>query len=370
MRPLDPSGRGRSNHELGPDPCGTRDAPLTTVGAFRRLSSSDLQLDFGDRVGAYQVIRRVAPNCYDAEAVTSGTSVRIDIASEEDGALIDVRFSRARTRLELVDHGCVAQIVDQGVLASGRPWVASTRPPGTPLSAVLARRKLEPAEVAAFISSVAGVLAYAHHRQVVHGSLRPHHLTLSRGARVSISGWVWLRTPEIPAFGDPTSTSVFNAPEHDGQSPIDGRADVYALGAIAYRALTGVFPDVSRDLLDERSPLGAVLEKMLTPDPRNRANATSVVAVLHEQRHHDRASARELEQRSTERMWSPSLESLDPPTWIELSSPVVLTDADLAADHEATEESPVLDPGTDAGSPDDLDDLERRCTARMMAPSI
>jgi len=322
------------------------------VGAFRRLAASELQFEFGVRVGPYQVIRRVAPSCYDAEAIASGDPIRIDFASEDDSALIDVRFSRARAQLELVDHPCVAQIVDQGVLSSGRPWVASTRPPGTSLSNVLARRKLAPGEAVALIYAAAAVLAHAHHRRVVHGSLRPHHLTLSRGAHVSISGWGWLRTPGIPAFGDPTSTSVFNAPEHDGQSPIDGRADVYALGAIAYRALTGVFPDVSRDLLDARSSLGAVIENMLALDIRDRMSAASVMADLHEQRHADRASSKELEQRPTDRVSSPSIElssssdsspSIDPPTSIELSSSMASTATenstatDLAAAEEATE---------------------------------
>ena len=136
-----------------------------------------------------------------------------------------------------------------------------------------------------------------HHRQVVHGALRPHHLTVSRAAKVSISGWGWLRTSGIPAFGDPVSTSVFNPPEHDGQSSIDGRADVYALGAIAYRALTGVFPDVSRDLLDARSSLGAVIENMLALDARERSSAASVIADLDRQRHADHASSRKFDQR-------------------------------------------------------------------------
>ncbi len=274
------------------------------------------------------MIRRIAPSCYDAEAIVSGDPIRLDFASEDDSALIDVRFSRARVQLELVGHPCVARIVDQGVLASGRPWVASMRPPGTSLSSVLARRKLEPGEAVALLYSVAAVLADAHQHQVVHGSLRPHHLTLSRGAQVSISGWGWLRTPGIPAFGDPTSTSVFNAPEHDGQNPIDGRADVYALGAIAYRALTGVFPDVSRDLLDARTSHGAIIESMLALEARDRPSAASVTADLHAQRHADRASARELEQRTTDRISVPS---------IELATSTDPTATDLAAADEATE---------------------------------
>jgi len=339
------------------------------VGALDcRVSASEPQFGFGDRVGSYQVIRRVAPNCYDAEAVASGEPIRIELATEDDSALIDVRFSRARTQLESVVHPGVAPIVDQGVLSNGRPWVASTRPPGTSLSNVLARRNLEPHETVALICSVADVLAYAHQRQVVHGSLRPHHLTLARGAKISISGWAWLRTPGIPAFGDPWSTSVFNAPEHDGQSPIDGRADVYALGAIAYRAITGVFPDVSRDLLDARLAIASVIENMLAVDAGDRPAASSVIAALQQQRHADRASSRALEQRTTSRMSSPSVELSSPDESTEAadSTAVELAAVDQAAAEEETEKSPALDPGLDHLWSGDLDE---RCTDRMTCPA-
>lgn len=318
----------------------------------RRRASSELQFDEGDRVGPYRVLHRVAPSCYDAEAIASGAPVRIELASSEDNALIDVRFSRARAQLELVEHPCVAQIIDHGVLSNGRPWVASQRPAGTPLSYVLGQRRLEARETVALIYSVAQVLAIAHHHQVVHGMLRPHHLTLSKGAKVSISGWSWLRTPGIPAFGDPASTSVYNPPEHDGQSPIDGRADVYALGAIAYRALTGVFPDVSRDLVDANTPLGAVIESMLAIDARDRLSAAAVVADLHEQRKADRASSREIEreiaERQTNRMssQSPDQEGTDiEPT--KVIEPI---------EHDCTDREVSLDDETD---------LEERRTGRM-----
>ncbi|CAN5896190.1 hypothetical protein BH11MYX2_BH11MYX2_11340 [soil metagenome] len=247
---------------------------------LRRRSASELQFDAGHRVGPYQIVRRVAPSCFDAEDLRTSDAVRIELASEEDSALIDVRFSRAATQLQLIEHPCIAPVLDHGVLADGRPWVASDRHPGTPLSDVLAQRKLLHHETIALVHSVATVLAHAHQHRIVHGSLRPHHLTLSRGAKVVISGWAWLRTACIPAFGDPVMTSVFHAPEHDGQSAIDGRADVYALGAIAYRALTGVFPDVSRDLMDVNDPLAAAIENMLAVDPRDRASAASIAADL------------------------------------------------------------------------------------------
>lgn len=226
----------------------------------------------------------------------TGLPVRIELAGDDDSALIDVRFSRACARLAIVDHPCVARMVDHGVLANGRPWIASARYPGTSLSDVLAERRLLPHETVALIHSTARVLAHAHQQQVVHGMLRPHHLTLTKGAIVIISGWQWLRTSGIPAFGDPISTSVYFPPEHDGTNAIDGRADVYALGAIAYRALTGVYPDISRDLIDPEEPLGAAIESMLALDVRDRASAASVVADLtpvREQRRSGRGPAGE-----------------------------------------------------------------------------
>jgi serine/threonine protein kinase len=246
--------------------------------------------DVGERIGSYRVLRRVAPNCYDAETVASALPVRIELAGDADTALIDVRFSRACAQLELVEHPCVARMIDHGVLRDGRPWIASFRNPGTPLSDVLHERRLSAHETVALIHSTASVLAHVHERQVVHGMLRPHQLVLSKGAKVVISGWGWLRTTGIPAFGDPISTSVYSPPEHDGTSAIDGRADVYALGAIAYRALTGVFPDVSRDLLDPHDPLGAAIESMLALDIYDRASAAAVVADLTPLREHQRAA--------------------------------------------------------------------------------
>ena len=231
-------------------------------------------------MSSYQVTSRVAPGCFDAHSLVTDQPVRIELAGEEDSALIDVRFSRAAAQLTLCDHPCIAQILETGVLSNGRPWVASARPEGTALSDMFAKGRLTHDQTVALVHSTAGVLMHAHQRAIVHGGVRPHHLTLAKGAKVTISGWAWLRTRDVPAFGDPVSTSVYNPPEHDGTSPITGRADIYALGALAYRAITGVFPDVANDLVDPRTPLGHVISAMLTFDARDRPSARAVVDFL------------------------------------------------------------------------------------------
>ncbi|HET9987352.1 MAG TPA: hypothetical protein VFQ65_02510, partial [Kofleriaceae bacterium] len=201
-----------------------------------------------------------------------------------DSRLVEVRFVRAQAMLEPLSHPGLAQILDHGTLWDERPWVASQRPHGAALSELFAQGRLTHDEASALVRGAAGVLAYAHAHSIVHGHLRPHQIIVIDDdplatVPISIGGWASLRSPGIPAFGDPPAINVYVAPEHL-HGPIDRRADLYTLGAIAYRGLTGVFPDVARDLLGTGDPLGAIVDAMLSPDPRDRPTADEVYAAL------------------------------------------------------------------------------------------
>lgn len=259
-----------------------------TAGALRsgmwQLRAVGADLLPGDRVGVYRIVRRIAPSYYDAEDVVLGKRITLEVGDTGDNRLADVRLLRARSVMGSLRHRGLARILDHGTLYDERPWIAAQRSHGAALSELLVQGRLTHAETAALVLGVASVFAYVHAHDVVHGNLRPHQIIVIDDAAdalvpISVSGWAQLRSPGIPSFSDPPASSVYVAPEH-AHGPIDGRADLYTLGAIAYRGLTGVFPDVTRDLIDRGDPLGEVVDAMLAVDPRHRPSAEEVVLAL------------------------------------------------------------------------------------------
>jgi serine/threonine protein kinase len=108
----------------------------------------------------------------------------------------------------------------------------------------------------------------------VHRALTLRSIILATGTReapVCIADW--------GAAAD--SLTAFSAPEgNEG----DGRSDVYALGVIAYRALTGKFP-TSRSVVEVpgASPgLAALITRMLATNPADRPTAAEVGALSSE----------------------------------------------------------------------------------------
>ena len=227
-------------------------------------------------------MRRIAPSYYDAD--DGRNRLVIEVGARDDSRLLDVRYVRAQSVLEPLRHPGLARILDHGTLYDERPWLAMHRAHGAMLSELLAAGRLTHDETSALVRGAASILAHVHAHDIVHGNLRPHHIIVVDDdpdalAPISLAGWGSLRSPGIPVFGDPPPVNVYVAPEHlDG--PIDQRADLYTLGAIAYRGLTGVFPDVARDLVDDRDPLGALVNAMLESDPRNRPTAEDVCSTL------------------------------------------------------------------------------------------
>jgi serine/threonine protein kinase len=155
-----------------------------------------------------------------------------------------------------VEHPGLVHLIDFGQLEDGTTYVVMDFVRGIQLTKVLTRDGPFPVERAIpLIIQLADALEAAHRVRVVHGDVKPNNIMLVEQS----SGGELLRLHDVGltlALADKSSSddplghlriySTFDylSPEQITNSRVDGRADIYAFGAVAYRILTGEPPFV------------------------------------------------------------------------------------------------------------------------------
>jgi serine/threonine-protein kinase len=140
------------------------------------------------------------------------------------------------------------------------------------------------------LSDAAGALAYAHRQGIVHRDIKPENILLSDGsALVTDFGIAKAISASLASDGDsatPTTltatgislgTPVYMAPEQAVGGAVDHRADLYALGVVAYEMLAGQAPFEGRTA---QQLLAAHATQTPEPVERRRASVPPVLGSL------------------------------------------------------------------------------------------
>jgi serine/threonine protein kinase len=176
-----------------------------------------------------------------------------------------VRVLREAWLLEALSHPGIPKVFECGILPDHRPWAAFERIDGATIASLIAAAPMAVPDVIAVLRDVGDLLAHAHARGVVHGRLTADAIvrTPERGSPVCVRRWDGAR-----------------ALDSDGQSGVDARDDVYALGAVALLALTREAPDPAVSAADRcagaPAELAALIDQMLAPDPASRPPSDEV----------------------------------------------------------------------------------------------
>jgi serine/threonine-protein kinase len=168
------------------------------------------------------------------------------------------RFEREVRSAAMLSHPNTIEIYDYGRAADGTFYFVMEYLPGLSLADLVREGgPLSPGRVVYLMRQVCGSLAEAHRMGLVHRDLKPANILVAiLGGECDVSkvldfGLVKLDRPDdglqLTADYTVSGTPSFMSPEQaTGELDIDGRADLYALGAVLYFLLTGK-PPFERD---------------------------------------------------------------------------------------------------------------------------
>ena len=226
-----------------------------------------------DRIGNYRVEHELGPTgagvLIQAQHLVLPRRVILKVVHEAFAAmpLFVLQILREACILEAIAHPGVPIVYESGLLRDRRPWFAFEVIAGPTLEELLAPGALPIVEVAGLLRDLSDILEHAHRRGVIHRGLRPERVVITSERRYPLCIPDWSEaiahdaTTHLPQASSEGS-SHYVAPElaEDGEvidgrglpaagsaagwrrGTIDDRVDMFALGVIAYRALTGALP--------------------------------------------------------------------------------------------------------------------------------
>ena len=143
-------------------------------------------------------------------------------------------FEREYHTLRQLAHPSIVQVHDYGLSELG-PYYTMELLDGAEL---LALAPLPWREACALLRSVASALAIVHSRRLLHRDVSPRNVRRAADGRTKLIDFGAMAT--MDASGEVIGTPPCIPPEAVHGQPLDARADLYALGAVLYFALTGV----------------------------------------------------------------------------------------------------------------------------------
>ena len=239
----------------------------------------------GVKVGPVELVREIGRGGFGVvwEAVDRRSGRHVAFKAVRPGGRPGIREARLLREAEVASrivHPGIVSLLDVGQSAHG-PYLVLELLRGWTLADRLDYGRLLPSEALRIVAATTRAVAHAHANGVVHRDLKPANVFLCEDASVKV-----LDFGLAHAFGHARSgggTPAYMAPEQWRGAPEDERTDVFALGVLLHRLLSGElpFPDDGGRTVQGPEPaptlevagapsIGPLLQLMLEKDPVRR----------------------------------------------------------------------------------------------------
>ncbi len=237
----------------------------------------------GTRLGAYRLIHEIGRGgmgqVFLAERADGTYQAQVAIKLMRAGPFgedLRRRFEQERQILANLSHPNIARLLDGGVTPDGRPYLVLEHVEGEPIDRYCDRHAPPLAERLDLIQTVCRAVDAAHQALIVHCDLKPSNILITADRQVKlldfgISRLLSTQSEALRAAseGRRALTPDYASPEQVRGEPLTTATDVYSLGVVLYRLLTGRSPyptgetsraEVERAVVDHspRTPSQAV----------------------------------------------------------------------------------------------------------------
>lgn len=256
----------------------------------------------GRQIGPYRLLREIGCGgmgaVYLAERADAQYQKQVAIKLVRPGmdnqSVVD-RFRHERQILAGLDHPNIAKLLEGGAGKDGMPYFVMDFIEGLPVDEYCDRNRLSIAERLELFRTVCSAVHYAHQNLVIHRDLKPSNILVSADGAPKLLdfGIARILTPSAESASAEVTlrlmTPEYASPEQLQGLPVTTASDVYSLGMLLYRLLTGRSPyrlksgllsDYARAVCeDEPEPPSAAIHRAddngaITPEIISRARAS------------------------------------------------------------------------------------------------
>lgn len=174
-------------------------------------------------------------------------AVKVPRAGYFDSDEEEERFLREARHAARLRHPRIVQIYEVA-RENGLPYIVSEFIEGLNLADIMSGRRLSFREAAQLVAQIADVLDFAHREKVIHRDIKPSNVLIDSTGNAYLCDFGLARRSEgeftITLQGEVIGTPTYMSPEQASGEfhRLDGRSDVYSLGVVMYRLLTGELP--------------------------------------------------------------------------------------------------------------------------------
>ncbi len=226
---------------------------LSETGGSQSFALGSSGSSDGDprKIGRYRIIRRLGQGgfgrvylAHDDDldrpvAIKVPNPERIARPEDAEAFLVEARI------LAKLDHPHIVPVHDVGRTEDGLCFVVSKLIEGSDLAVRMERARPSFRDSAELVATIAGALHYAHGRGLVHRDIKPANILIDASGKPCVADFgLALKDEDFGKGGGLAGTPAYMSPEQargEGHL-VDGRSDIFSLGAVFYELLTGRRP--------------------------------------------------------------------------------------------------------------------------------